>query len=303
MENIPSFVALDFETACYDKLSACSVGVALFEHGTLTESRSWLLKPANPGKFSFTRVHGLTWDDVKNQGTIKDIWYELEGYLHNNFVIAHNAIFDMTVLKENLQHYNIEYKNYYYNCTLNISKRFLPFLTDYKLETLCRLHNIEYGNHDAENDAISCGRLFSTILQSHKYPQELFTGSQLENKSYLSKHAFMQPKPANLDGMESDDVDGSATLEFFKDKSYVITGFFQTINKEVIEDKINDYGGKKQSSVNGKTEMIVIGTEPGWAKVDKIRALKQQGKTVLVLDESELLQVFAKLDYLQEELA
>lgn len=106
MEKIPSFVALYFETACYDKLSACSVGVALFEHGTLTESRSWLLKPANPGKFSFTKIHGLTWYDVKHQGTIKDIWYELEGYLENRLIIAHNAIFEMSVLKENLTYYN-----------------------------------------------------------------------------------------------------------------------------------------------------------------------------------------------------
>lgn len=299
MNNIPSFVALDFETACYDKLSACSVGVALFDHGTLTESRSWLLKPANPGRFSFTKIHGVTWDDVKNQGTIKDIWYELEGYLNNKLIIAHNAIFDMSVLKENLTYYNLEYKNYSYSCTLNIARRFFPTLANHKLETLCKQYKIEYGNHDAEYDAISCGRLFAAILKDYNYPDELFTGTQLGNRAYLSKPAFLQCKPADLNGIVSDDVDATATLDFFKEKCCVITGNFDKIGKNRIIEKIQGYGGKMQSSVNGKTNLIVVGAEPGWSKIEKIRSLRESGKDVLILDESEVLQVFDKLYFLE----
>lgn len=54
-----------------------------------------------------------------------------------------------------------------------------------------------------------------------------------------------------------------------------------------------------QSSVNGKTNLIVIGNEPGWSKVEKIRSQREAGKDVLILDESEVLQVFDKLNTLE----
>jgi DNA polymerase-3 subunit epsilon len=70
---INSFVAIDFETASYSSLSACSLGIAVFNNGALAESKHWLLKPGDCGKFSFTKVHGITWDDVKYQPSLKEI--------------------------------------------------------------------------------------------------------------------------------------------------------------------------------------------------------------------------------------
>lgn len=96
-------------------------------------------------------------------------------------------------------------------------------MINYKFETLCKEYKIEYGNHDAEYDAVSCGRLFAAILMDYNYPKELFTGTQLGNRSYLSKPASLQYKPANLEGIVSDVVDVTATLDFFKEKCCVIT--------------------------------------------------------------------------------
>jgi DNA polymerase-3 subunit epsilon len=302
MENIPSFVAIDFETACYSKLSTCSLGVALYENGSLTESRSWLLKPIDPGKWTFTNVHGLTDEDCKNQAYIKDIWYELEGYLNNKFVIAHNAIFDMSVLKENLEHFGIEYKNYLYGCTKILSKNYIPYLKDHSLKTVSEFLNIEYGEHDCERDAVNCGEIFLKMVNNTRYPDDLFLGNQLEKKSYLFDTSFLDnfksTTLANMDGLSVDDVDATATIELFKDKKCLVTGEFDNFSREDIWDKIKSYGGLISSTAHKTIDFFIIGYMPGWVKVDKIKKEKENGRKIIVLDEAELIQVFDKLDSL-----
>lgn len=292
-----SFIALDFETACYSSLSACSLGLAVFESGTITESRHWLLKPADCGKFSFTKVHGITWNDVKNQQTLKDLWPELQPYFHDRMIVAHNAIFDMGLLKENLHHYHIEYPNYSYNCTLDLSRQHFPYLENHQLETICAHLSIEYGKHQAEADAISCGLIFQHLLASVNNPESLFNGHQLENKSYLNKGlSFKNQKPADLSGVLVDDVDGGAGSNFFKDKCCVITGNFLHFDRNDLPQKIKDLGGRVSSSISGSTNYLIMGTEPGWSKVEKVEKMIAEGKTMVIMDEAELVQVFDKLN-------
>lgn len=317
-----NYVAIDFEMACYSKLSPCSIGVAVFDHGSLTESRTWLLKPADPGKFSFSHLHGITWDHVKNQATIKDIWYELRGLLHNRFIVAHNANFDLPILKENLEHYGIEYPNYYFGCTKNLAMRNFSHLKDYKLETICDLLSIEYGNHDSEADAISCGRIFAKMLKMHKHPEELFNGSQVGVKSYFSKPSMvtkylnlvekpeggnkslkskihLSSKPADMTKIVVDDVDDIATVDFFADKCCVVTGTFIGIDRAEVENTVTNYGGNLQSGVNSKTNYVIIGEEPGWSKIEKLLMLQESGQKIIVMDESEFGQVVEKIKSLQ----
>lgn len=299
MQDIPSFVVIDFETACYSKLSACSIGVALFEAGSLTESRQWLLKPIDEGKWSFSKIHGLTHQDCKNQATIKDIWYELEGYLNNKFIVAHNAIFDMTVLKESLEYYGIEYKNYHYGCTKNLATAYFPYLNNNSLKNICEFLNIEYGEHDAERDAVSTGEVFLKMIKFSALPEILFDGNQLEKKSYLTDTSFLNKFKSNvkasLDGLEVNDVDGTATLDFFRNKKCLVTGEFETMDRYEILDKIKYYGGQITSSVIKSLDYFIIGEMPGYMKIEKVKELKASGREITIMDESEFLQVLEKI--------
>ncbi|MEX2592625.1 MAG: exonuclease domain-containing protein [Anditalea sp.] len=291
-----SFVALDFETACYSSLSACSIGLDLFDNGKLVESRHWFLKPVNCGRFSFTRIHGITWEDVKDQSTLEDVWLDIAPYFQNRLIIAHNAIFAMGLLKENLNHYQIEYPDYFYNCTLDLSRKYFPILDNHQLETVCNHLNIAYGKHHAEGDAISCGSVFKYLLNKANNPAQLFNGRQLENKSYLHKGiSFKSQKSADLTGISVDDVDGSAELNFFQNKCCVITGNFSCLNRNKLPQQIKDLGGKVSSSVSGKTNYLIMGTEPGWSKVEKVEKMITEGKNMVIMDEAELIQVFDKL--------
>jgi DNA ligase (NAD+) len=67
---------------------------------------------------------------------------------------------------------------------------------------------------------------------------------------------------------------------FFKGKSFVLTGTLVNYTREEAEEKINDLGGSTTSSVSKKTDYVIAGEKAG-SKLDKAKALG-----VKILDET-----------------
>ncbi len=68
-----TILAIDFETANYERDSACAVGLALVQNGRIIKTDSFLIRPPNSW-FVFTYIHGLTWDDVCDSETYDELW-------------------------------------------------------------------------------------------------------------------------------------------------------------------------------------------------------------------------------------
>ena len=93
-----TFVAIDFETANHRRDSACAVGLATGCNGRIVASHTYAIRPPTP-QFSFTRIHGVRWEDVRDAPTFGDLWPTLRGWIDNvEFLAAHNASFDRSVL-------------------------------------------------------------------------------------------------------------------------------------------------------------------------------------------------------------
>ena len=65
--------------------------------------------------------------------------------------------------------------------------------------------------------------------------------------------------------------------KFISSKSFVVTGSFNKISRNEIEEIILSNGGKVSSSVSGKTEYLICGEQPG-SKLDKAKRI---GTTIL----------------------
>ena len=65
--------------------------------------------------------------------------------------------------------------------------------------------------------------------------------------------------------------------EFISSKSFVVTGSFNKISRNEIEEIILSNGGKVSSSVSGKTEYLICGDQPG----SKLNKAKKIGTTIL----------------------
>ncbi len=105
------FVALDFETANSSRGSVCSIGLVEYENGKLKKEYYRLVKPKRNYFSSFNiSIHGITKQDVEGAYEFDELWEkEIHGLLEGKLVVAHNAQFDMSVLRAVLDQYNLPY--------------------------------------------------------------------------------------------------------------------------------------------------------------------------------------------------
>ena len=158
-----NFVSIDFETANYSRLSICAAGLAVFEDGTLTESLYWLVRPPKGhGWFrdDFTECHGLTHLDVLNAPEFPAIAPEFLPRLERaDFVVAHNAEFDIGHLRETLNYFDLPCPAFNYVCTCKLSRRVWPELSSHSLDALAVHIGHAFHHHHAQFDAEAAGRV------------------------------------------------------------------------------------------------------------------------------------------------
>lgn len=154
------FVAIDFETGTQHKNSAISIGLVKFEGSEKTGTYYSLIKPPVLYIDPFnTSIHHLTLEDVMDAPTFDQIFPEIQAFVGKLPFVAHNAGFDMGVLKATLQHYNIEVPQYKYFDSVHLSRKIYPEVPSHKLTCLGEYFSIEYDAHNALADAETCGKV------------------------------------------------------------------------------------------------------------------------------------------------
>ena len=117
-------IAIDFETANAARSSPCSVGVVVIKGGEVADTFYRLIKPeGNDFDYFNISIHGITPEDVENEPEFPGIWEELKPLLESGLVIAHNASFDMSVLRHTLELYGLPFPDINYTCSRIIAKK------------------------------------------------------------------------------------------------------------------------------------------------------------------------------------
>lgn len=149
------FIALDFETATAQADSPCELGIALVRGGAVREVRNWLIKPPQWPFFSRwnVAVHGIKPEDVAEAPTWVEVWEEVRELLLGSTVVAHNASFDMGVLRATLASHGLSHPSFQYFCSVTMARRVWPGHASYNLKALCDRHGIPLKHHRAGNDA------------------------------------------------------------------------------------------------------------------------------------------------------
>jgi DNA polymerase-3 subunit epsilon len=155
------FITIDFETAQYSPESACSVGLVRYNNGKESDTFYSLIRP--PVLYirpDFTAIHGLTVEDVENAPAFSELWEShILPFIGAVPLAAHNAPFDMGVLKAALHWYDLNIPRLRYFDTLALSRRAWPELRSHALTRLGEAFNIRYQAHNALDDARTCGSI------------------------------------------------------------------------------------------------------------------------------------------------
>lgn len=158
------FVTIDFETANAYPQSACSVGLAKMDcEGNVLDTYYSLIKPPRGFDTFFSHnieIHGIHPRDVAEAPDFAYIWPEIEYFVGSCFLVAHNAPFDMNVLRSLIDFYDIEHPDFKYLCSLQISRKIWPHLKSHALTYLSEQFCLDYNAHYALDDAVNCGKVF-----------------------------------------------------------------------------------------------------------------------------------------------
>jgi DNA polymerase-3 subunit epsilon len=156
------WAALDFETATYSRASACALGVVIVEDGRELYRQAWLIRPpGNRYESGNIAIHGINPADTEHAPDFSHVWGEAMAMIGDRPLVAHNAAFDVGVIRRSCQEFELQPPSSTYACTVQLSRRTWPELSAHKLPIVAGHVGAQLDHHDALSDAAAC----STILQ------------------------------------------------------------------------------------------------------------------------------------------
>jgi len=160
----PTFVAPDFETADYPRDSACALGLVRVENHRIMERVYYLIRPPRR-RFSFTYLHGITWEDVAGQPTFAELWPSLNPILKDvDFLAPHNASFDRSVLRRCCETAGLTPPTIPFECTVRLARQTWNIYPT-KLNNVCDHLGITLKHHFAASDAEACALIVIAAQQ------------------------------------------------------------------------------------------------------------------------------------------
>src|SRR5262245_53471692 len=161
------FVALDTETNGLggERCELTEVGAVLVGGGELHEEWDSLVGVAQPLGRYIQRFTGITQDMVNQAPAPEDVLPRLASQLRNRVLVAHNARFDVRVLRQAFARAALEWPNPPVICTVQLARRFAPLQPKRGLSSLAAALGIEVDVvHRALPDARTCAQVFCALF-------------------------------------------------------------------------------------------------------------------------------------------
>lgn len=164
--TLPPFLAFDTETAT-PQGEACAIAMVRFEDGRPAWRHVTLVRPPVPIWTGFTRIHGIRNADVARAPDWTAVWAELGPHLTGGLpLVAHNAAFDLGVLRRNNLACGLPLPELPLHCTVRMARRLWPQLVNHKLDTVAGHLGLELHHHEALSDALACGHIAAAALRT-----------------------------------------------------------------------------------------------------------------------------------------
>ncbi len=306
------FTAIDFETANASRCSACAVGLVIVENGKIVGRLSQLIRPEPLDFDPFNvSIHGISAKDVRNAPTFSEFWPSLWPRISGPLV-AHNAAFDMSVLRYSLDSFSADYPETDYFCTCVISKLAWPEYPTYALNHVAREIGVSFSHHDAEEDAFACAQVAMAACKqlgaSSLYDLtdncglrvgRLFAGGYLPcggprsascRVQHRSKLRAVDIIPSSTPQEEDNPVRGMA---------FVFTGTMTSIPRKSAMQAVVDRGGFCHDAVKADTNYLVLGQEGfiGYqaghksSKMIKAELTRRKGLPIEILPEADFIEM------------
>ncbi len=164
-----SFVVFDLETTGFsaDKDSIIEIGAVKLKDGNISERFGTFVNPQRPIPGNITELTGIDDAMVLDAPDIDTAVRQFYDFIGDAVLVAHNARFDVSFLKNAAERAGLEY-SFASLDTLELSRALVSDIKNYKLDTLCKHFEVKLGNHhravdDAGATAEICLKLFELL--------------------------------------------------------------------------------------------------------------------------------------------
>lgn len=302
------FTTLDFETANSYRGSPCSVGLVRVRNGQIVESRHWLIRPPEGADWFDgwnIGIHGITAEMVADAPRWKDILPAIVDFIGDDVVVAHNAGFDLGVVRYACALDNIEWPEMRFLCTLVMARRALPLPT-YRLPFLAESLGIAFDDHhDALADATVVVEVTARLAEQQQAADLLGLagslgvgigrmGSGIYRGSVAVSsggHGTRNFTPIEVNA----DADPSGYLY---GRVVVFTGTLLSMTRDTARQECAKVGAIAEQSTTKRTNVLVVGDinpavlRPGSQVTGKARKafeLQDKGQEIEVMTEDDFL--------------
>ena len=180
------YIAFDVETPnrYNDRMSA--IGITVIDNGRIAKKYYTPVNPETYFDYFNTQLTGLDEDTVRDAPTFPELWPRIAPIFESGLVVAHNAVFDLGVLRKCLQGYGIEWRRYTrYLCTVQMGRRLLPGV-GHRLNELCCFYGIPLDHHHAGSDSCACAEILLRYIQSGADVKQFIRTYSLSSKAGTS---------------------------------------------------------------------------------------------------------------------
>ena len=160
------YVVFDVETPNRYNNRMSAIGISVIEKGIITEEYYSLVDPEQSFDPFNIRLTGIDDCLVQDAPTFPEVWAQIGMVMDSGILVAHNAVFDLGVLRKCLTWYGIEWKERVrYACTVQMGRRLLPYIS-HRLNDMCDYYDIALDHHHADSDSHACAQILLRYLDN-----------------------------------------------------------------------------------------------------------------------------------------
>ena len=283
-----NYIAIDFETANSNPTSACSLGIVVVEENIIKEKYHYLINPKEDFLEFNVNIHGIKPEDVEEADTFTILWPKIKHYF-NGYIYAHNANFDICVLKSLIEKHKLEIPNVKWGCTLKIARKLWDGeLVNNKLGTISNFLEIEHNYHNALSDALICVGIINRgirVMQVDTHTElydvlKIRHGLYSEKRFYGTYYKYGRSKKEEV----LDNV-------LLNDKVVYLAGKPSSLTRNDLKSKLTNNGAYVEKNINLSLDYFVILGNAPKSSIEKVNDLNQKGQMIEIIDENSILKM------------
>jgi DNA polymerase III subunit epsilon len=146
------------------------VGAVAVVGDTIVAELDTLIDTGAEISYGAYQVHGISQDMLRGKSQPEDVWNSFLEFVGDALLVAHNAPFDSTFVRNEVSLLGKTIPNSWY-CTVRLARRHLPHLSNHKLDTVYR-HLFgslpaSVQRHRALDDARLAARIWVEMMGKH----------------------------------------------------------------------------------------------------------------------------------------